>query len=319
MVHPRYIALPKLGMYTAPLLMANAVKPAIGRIIDEGFNFDAIDAHYFYPDGVAAVMLGKYFNRPVVVTARGTDINVLPQYALPRKMILWAARNASSVITVCNYLKDEMVQMGVRPGHITALRNGVDLQRFSLMDKAAVRKALGIEHFTLLTVGLLNEHKGHDLAIAALADLPDVRLMIAGSGPDRAKLEQLARSLGVHERVTFLGPVAQTELRTYYNAADVMVLASSREGWANVLLESMACGTPVVASSVCGTPEVVAAPAAGRLMAERTAASLVQAVTMLRAEFPDRAATRRYAEGFSWDATTQGQIDVFETILVGRN
>jgi teichuronic acid biosynthesis glycosyltransferase TuaC len=113
--------------------------------------------------------------------------------------------------------------------------------------------------------------------------------------------------------------VAQTDLRSYYNAADVMVLASSREGWANVLLESMACGTPVVASSVCGTPEVVAAPAAGRLMADRTAVSLVQAVTMLRADIPDRAATRRYAEGFSWDATTQGQIDLFENILVGRN
>lgn len=317
-VHPRYAALPKLGMYTAPWLMAQAAKPAIARIIDSGFDIDAIDAHYFYPDGVAAVMLGKYFNKPVVVTARGTDINVLPRFALPRKMIVWAARNATGVITVCNYLKDEMVALGVRADAITPLRNGVDLERFSLLDKAAARASLGFSGYTLLSVGQLNEHKGHHLAIEALTCMPDVSLVIAGSGPDRAKLEAQAARLGLANRVRLAGPVPQTELRTYYNAADLMILASSREGWANVLLESMACGTPVVATSVCGTPEVVGAPAAGRLMRERSAAALVEAVGQLRAERPERSATRRYAEGFSWDATTQGQLDLFSTILSGR-
>jgi teichuronic acid biosynthesis glycosyltransferase TuaC len=316
--HPRYVALPKVGMNIAPMLMANAVKPAIGRIIDGGYDFDAIDAHYFYPDGVAAVMLGKYFNKPVVVTARGTDINLLPRYRLPRKMILWAAYNAKGVITVCNYLKDEMVGMGVRPSQITPLRNGVDLQRFGLLDKAEARASLGVAGFTLLSVGLLNSHKGHDLAIKALTMLPDVSLMIAGNGPDRKKLETLAEELGVGDRVKLLGPIPQTQLRTYYNAADLLVLASSREGWANVLLESMACGTPVVASKVCGTPEVVTAPEAGRLMAERTPESLAAAVSLLRAEIPDRSATRRYAERFSWDETTQGQIDLFRNILMGQ-
>lgn len=317
-VHPRYVALPKLGMYTAPWLMAQAVKPAIGRIIDSGFDFDAIDAHYFYPDGVAAVMLGKYFNKPVVVTARGTDINVLPQFALPRKMIVWAANNATGVITVCNYLKDEMVALGVRPETITPLRNGVDLERFSLLDKDAARASLGFKGFTLLSVGHLNEHKGHHLAIEALTEMPDVSLVIAGSGPDHGKLEALAARLGLAGRVRLAGPVPQTELRTYYNAADLMILASSREGWANVLLESMACGTPVVATSICGTPEVVGAPAAGRLMRDRSAGALAEAVRQLRADRPERAATRQYAEGFSWDATTQGQLDLFSNILAGQ-
>lgn len=317
-VHPRFIALPKLGMYTTPWLMAQAVKSDIGQIIDSGYNFDAIDAHYFYPDGVAAVMLGKYFNKPVVVTARGTDINVLPQFALPRKMIVWAARNATGVITVCNYLKDEMVALGVRPESITPLRNGVDLERFSLLDKDTARATLGFQGFTLLSVGNLNEHKGHHLAIEALTTLPDASLVIAGSGPDHAKLESLAARLGLSHRVRLAGPVPQEQLRTYYNAADLMILASSREGWANVLLESMACGTPVVATSVCGTPEVVSAPAAGRLMHERSASALVDAVRQLRENRPERAATRRYAEGFSWDATTQGQLDLFSNILAGR-
>jgi glycosyltransferase involved in cell wall biosynthesis len=317
--HPRYLAVPKLGMHVAPLLMARAVRPTIGRIIDEGYDFDAIDAHYFYPDGVAAVMLGKYFNKPVVVTARGTDINLLPRYRIPRKFILWAAEHASATITVCSYLKDEMVNLGVGANRITPLRNGVDLQRFSLLDKQAARAALGLSGFTLLSVGQLVPHKGHDLAIRALAMLPDVSLMVAGNGPDRERLEALARELGVAERVRLLGPVPQTELRNYYNAADLLVLASEREGWANVLLESMACGTPVVASAVCGTPEVVTAPEAGRLMADRTPEGLADAVRLLRAEAPERQATRRYAERFSWDDTTRGQIDLFRNIMMEQN
>ncbi|MDL2356168.1 MAG: glycosyltransferase family 4 protein [Pseudomonadota bacterium] len=316
--HPRYLLLPKIGMELAPIMMAQSVKPAIGRIIDEGYDFDAIDAHYFYPDGVAAVMLGKYFNKPVVITARGTDINLIPQYKLARKMILWAASRASGIITVCNALRDEMVQLGVPAAAITPLRNGVDLQRFQPADRGAARAALGLTAFTLLSVGVLDPRKGHDLTIKALTLLPGVQLLIAGIGPERRKLEELAERLGLAERVTFLGPVAQTDLTVYYNAADAMVLASSREGWANVLLESMACGTPVVASNVWGTPEVVNAPAAGVLMQERTPQALADAVTRLRAHYPDHAATRRYAEGFSWDATTEGQLDLFGRIIDRR-
>ena len=318
-VHPRYVVLPKVGMLGTPLLMARAARAAIGRILDEGYDFDVIDAHYFYPDGVAAVMLGKYFNKPVTITARGTDINLIPQFTLPRKMILWAAHNAKGVITVCNALKDEMVELGVAAHRITPLRNGVDLQRFAPRDRAAARAALGLSHFTLLSVGLLDPRKGHDLVIKSLLRLPDVRLMIAGTGPERKALEALAVQLGVAERVTFLGGVPQTELASYYNAADALVLASSREGWANVLLESMACGTPVVASNVWGTPEVVAAPEAGMLMSERTPDALADAVNSLRASYPDHGATRRYAERFSWDATTQGQIDLFQNIVKNNN
>jgi glycosyltransferase involved in cell wall biosynthesis len=230
-------------------------------------------------------------------------------------MILEAASQAAGIITVCSALKDEMVQLGVKADNITPLRNGVDLQRFQPMDRGAARAALGLSRFTLLSVGLLDPRKAHDLIIKALPALPDVDLLIAGIGPEKKNLEQLARELGVSDRVTLLGPVPQTELKTYYNAADALVLASSREGWANVLLEAMACGTPVVASNVWGTPEVVAAPEAGVLMPERTPEGLVQALGQLRANYPDHGATRRYAERFGWQPTTQGQIDLFQNIL----
>jgi glycosyltransferase involved in cell wall biosynthesis len=311
--HPRYPVLPKVGMNVAPVFLAQAVKPAIGRLIDEGFDFDLIDAHYFYPDGVAAAMLGRYFNKPVVITARGSDITLFPGYRLPRRMILWAANQAAGIITVCNALRDEVISLGVDPARVVSLRNGVDLELFRPTERAPDQP------FTLVTVGHLVPVKAQELIVGALPQLAGVRLVVAGDGPNRGMLEELARKLGVSERVDFLGAVPQAQLRAHYGAADAMVLASSREGWANVLLESMACGTPVVASRVWGTPEVVAAPEAGVLMAERTPQGVADAVNALRANYPDRAATRRYAERFSWDDTTAGQLALFESVLAERS
>lgn len=317
-LHPRFTLLPKIGMSAAPVLLAVAVLPILRRLIREGYDFDVIDAHYYYPDGVAAAILGRLLNKPVVITARGTDINLIPQYARPRRMIRWAAKSAVKSITVCAALRTSMIDLGISAERIVALRNGVDLERFSPPDRAAQRKALGLNGFTLLSVGYLIPRKAHHLIIEALPLMPDTRLLIAGEGPERERLTKLARELGVADRVTMLGARPQTELRNYYGAVDALVLASSREGWANVLLEAMACGTPVVASNVWGTPEVVALPAAGVLMEERTARGVAQAVERLRAHYPDHAATRAYAEGFSWDDTTRGQIALFRQVLAER-
>jgi glycosyltransferase involved in cell wall biosynthesis len=171
---------------------------------------------------------------------------------------------------------------------------------------------------TLGSVGWLIERKGHHHAISALGALPDTDLLIVGEGPERAALERLAAKENVSERVRFLGRIDQKRLPEIYNAMDALVLASSREGWANVLLEAMACGTPVVASAVWGTPEVVAAPAAGVLMKTLDSHGVIDGVRRLFATYPERAETRRYAEGFSWDATTQGQLALFRQILRRR-
>ena len=313
--HPRFVSLPKIGMTIAPLLLANAVQPVLERIAREGYKFDLIDAHYFYPDGVAAAILGKRLGVPVVITARGSDLTLLPQYILPRKMIQWAARNAAGLVTVCAALKQPLIALGVPATRITVLRNGVDLSLFTPVDRDVARRRLGFRRPTLLSVGNLVPLKGHDLTIRALASLPGVDLVIAGDGPQRSALEVLVRTLGLIERVKFVGVLSQHDLRYYYGAADALVLASSREGWANVLLESMACGTPVIASSVWGTPEVVTAPEAGVLLQERTPQAIATAVTNLLADHPDRAATRRYAERFNWDDTSHGQVALFERVL----
>jgi glycosyltransferase involved in cell wall biosynthesis len=311
--HPRYVVLPKVGMSVAPYLLYRAARPVLKRLL-ERYPFDLIDAHYFYPDGVAAVMLGKALNKPVVVTARGTDLNLISQYALPRRMIRWAACHAAGVITVSQALKNRLQALGVPDSAIEVLRNGVDLQRFSPVDRDAARQRLGMKRKTLLSVGNLLLFKGHQLAIQALRALPDYDLMIIGAGPDRPTLEAMVRTSEVGERVRFTGSIDQDALREHYGAADALILASSREGWPNVLLEAMACGTPVIANTVGGTPEIVTSPDAGLLIAERSAEALAEAIRRLFSQYPDRGATRRHAERFSWAATTSGQLQLFGRI-----
>jgi teichuronic acid biosynthesis glycosyltransferase TuaC len=313
-LHPRYPVLPKIGMTVAPILLALSLKTVFERVLEQ-YPFDLIDAHYFYPDGVAAILLGRRFGKPVVITARGTDVNLIPQYRLPRAMIRRAAGQAAAIIAVADALKRDLVQIGVPGERIEVLRNGVDLKLFRPIEREPVRRKLGMRRMTLLSVGHLIPRKGHDLVIQALQRLAETDLIVIGDGPEREALEALAMELGVRDRVRFVGALVQEELRNYYGAADALVLASSREGWANVLLESMACGTPVVASNIGGTPEVVSAPEGGMLMTERTANGIVQAVQRLFACHPDRSATRRYAERFSWEATTAGQMELFARIL----
>ena len=319
--HPRYVLPPKIGMNVAPYTMALGALPTLRRLISEGFDFDLIDAHYYYPDGVAAMLLARWLKKPFVVTARGTDLNLIPQYPWPRKLIMQTAQAASASIGVCQALMDTLADMGADRSKLHALRNGVDLQLFQPEDRVAARLKLNLapDARYLISVGHLIERKGHHIAIDALPGLPEVRLLVVGDGPDRADLQAQAKRLGVADRVCFAGAVAQADLRWWYSAADALVLCSSREGWANVLLESMACGTPVLATNIWGTPEVVNTPAAGFLMHERSAEGVRQAWRQLTQRTPDRRETRAHAEHFSWESTTQGQLKLFSACLSGVN
>ena len=313
--HPRYLLLPKVGMNRAPHDLARAGLKAARRLIASGYDFDLIDAHYFYPDGVAATMIGKALGKPVVITARGTDINLIPQYPKPRQMILDAARDCAAMITVCAALKDAIVGLGGTAEKITVLRNGVDLNLFHQENRNEARARFGLSRYALASVGNLIPSKGHHLIIKALLELNDVELLIAGQGPHEQSFKELAVKLGVAGRVRFLGALPQAELRFLYSAVDALALASEREGWPNVLLEAMACGTPTIASNVGGVKEIITAHEAGVIMNECTPKGIVHAVTCLRQALPDRSATRRYAEQFSWDETTAGQLTLFRSTL----
>lgn len=321
-LHPRYLAIPRFGMSVAPLLLAlGSIGPA-RRLLNDGFNFDVIDAHYFYPDGVAAAILGRALEKPVAITARGSDLNLIPQYRIPRAMIGWAARRVEASIGVSAALVDVLRGFGVPADRLHVFRNGVDLERFSPVPRDQARHQLGLGGTPqLLSVGNLVDLKGHHLIIDALPLLveryPQVQLAIVGSGEERLHLEQRASDRGVRDRVMFAGAIANADLAAWYNAADALVLASSREGWANVLLESMGCGTPVVATRVGGTPEVVI-DQVGRLIDERTAAGIAAAVAGLLDAPPARTTVRKYAERFSWEQTSRSQLELLTRLASAR-
>ncbi|PKO45790.1 MAG: glycosyl transferase family 1 [Betaproteobacteria bacterium HGW-Betaproteobacteria-4] len=315
--HPRYFLPPKIGMNLAPHTLAACALPTIRKLLHEGFDFDLIDAHYYYPDGIAAGIIARQLGKPFVVTARGTDLNLIPQHAYPRKLIVQTAAAAHASIGVCKALMDSLAGLGAAPKNLHVFRNGVDLERFSPEEASLARTKLSLpdDRTILLSVGHLVERKGHHIAIEALSKLPeDVLLVIAGSGPERQSLAVLAGKLGVADKVRFTGQLENSELRSWYSAADALVLCSSREGWANVLLESMACGTPVIATNIWGTPEVVSTPVAGRLMDDRTPAALALSFAALFADYPSRADVRAHAEKFSWEATTAAQLALFRSM-----
>jgi glycosyltransferase involved in cell wall biosynthesis len=316
--HPRYPMIPQIGMSLAPGLLYAAAVRFVRRLMTSGVPIDAIDAHYLYPDGVAAVWLGRRLGLPVVVTARGTDVTLIPHYRIPRELIRQAIPGAAALVAVSAALKTALLELGAPADKVTVLRNGVETTVFTPpADRAAARAALGLTRPTLISVGHLIERKGHHLAIEALRDLPEWDLIVVGEGPERSRLAGLIRTLGLEDRARLLGARPHTELPSFYGAADALVLASSREGWANVLLESMACGTPVVATNIWGNPEVVQGPAAG-VIVERSAAAIAAGVRQLVATAPDRVATRAYAERFSWDETTAGQLALFLRIIERR-
>jgi glycosyltransferase involved in cell wall biosynthesis len=202
---------------------------------------------------------------------------------------------------------------------VTVLRNGVDLAAFTPpADRAALRAELGLSGPVVLSVGHLIERKRHDHVIGAVAKMPDATLLIAGEGPERQALTALVERLGVAERVRLLGARPHNELARLYGAADALVLASTREGWANVMLEAMACGTPVIAGPAWGSREAISAPEAGLVLDEVGPGPIAAALRRLLANPPSRRATRAHAERFDWDETTRGQAELFRRVLATR-
>jgi glycosyltransferase involved in cell wall biosynthesis len=242
-------------------------------------------------------------------------VTQLPDHPTPRRLIGDAIARAAGLIAVSSALRDRLIELGAPPERAVTLRNGIDTAMFfPPADRAAARAALGLTRKTLISVGGLIPRKRHHLTIDALKLLPDVDFLLVGEGPERAALQARAAAAGLSDRVRLTGPVPHAQLPTYYGAADASVLASSREGWANVLLESMACGTPAIASDIPGNPEVVRAPEAGLILRENTAGGIAEAVRTLFADPPDRAATRAYAEGFGWGETSRGQLELFKEV-----
>lgn len=314
---PAYTSWPFALRRFTPGSIAAHVAPVL-RGLREAFPFDVIDAEMFWPDGPAAIALGRELHVPVSIKARGSDINYWGQRSPTRAMILAAAREADGLLAVSDALRRTMESMGMPRDKIRVSYTGCDLDLFAIGDRAAGRSALGLSGPALLMVGNLVPLKGHALVLETLRELPGATLLVAGDGPEGAALRELARSLGVEDRARFLGAQPQQALPSLYNAADVMVLPSLAEGLANAWVESLACGTPIVVTDVGGAREVLSHPHAGMIVARNPAAIAEGIRSVLRRKDVDREGLRNSVAHFTWAANGEGMAAHLRALVTAR-
>jgi glycosyltransferase involved in cell wall biosynthesis len=236
---------------------------------------------------------------PFSIKARGSDVHFWGRRPAMAEQMLAAARKAGGLLAVSAALKADMAAMGMPQEKIRVHYTGADLERFRPADREAAKRRLDVEGPLIVSPGNLVPLKGHRLAIEALAGLPDATLLIAGEGPGRPALEALIAARGLEPRARLLGSVAPGEMPGLLAAADLMLLPSEREGLANVWIEALACGTPILIADVGGAREVLDRPEAGRAVA-REAGAIAAAARAMLASPPAQAAVRASAERFSW-------------------
>lgn len=320
--YPRFFSVPGLFKRLDGWFMALGAWPRLRRLHRAG-RLDLIDAHFAYPDGYAASLLGRWLEVPYTVTLRGTEVRHARDPALAPH-VTHALRHAARVFAVSESLRQLALSLGIAPDHVRVVGNGVDLAKFEPLPRAQTRRALRLPDDApiLATVGALVERKGFHRVIELLPVLrqrhPGLRyLIVGGSSPEgdySPQLRQQVSATGLEDAVRFLGPLPPEQLRLPLSAADVFVLASSNEGWANVLLEAMACGVPVVATDVGGNAEVVCDPVLGSVVPFGDRARLAEAIDRALGKPWDREAIRAYAERNGWERQVEVLIDEFSAM-----
>ena len=325
-VRPRYLLLPKIGGYWHAGLMYPAACSALKRLQSE-FDFELIDAHFAYPSGVAAVQLGKRFDKPVVITGRGSDIIRFPDLPIVGPQIRKALQQATRLIAVSQEIADRMESLGANPERISVIPNGVDTEKFYPLPRNEARQKLDIpvDRKLILAVGYRLELKGFHLLVDALPKIhkcyPDAMIVIVGGQARWAadylpKITERIKANHLEDHVLVAGSCPQEELRYWYSAADLLSINSSREGSPNVLMEALACGLPAVATPVGGIPNLLSEnPIFGRLLPERSSDAAAQGIIETLANSPDRKRIRELIEQRSWLETARSVNAVFEQAI----
>jgi teichuronic acid biosynthesis glycosyltransferase TuaC len=322
---PRYFLPPKIGAMAHAHLMYLGARRAVRRSQRE-FDCDLIDAHFVYPDGVAATMFARRMNKPVVLTGRGEEILRFPDLPVIGRAIRWALPRATRLIALSVEIAESMERCGADPARITVIENGVDGQKFHpVPQREAQRKMqLPTDRPIVVSAGYRLERKGFHILIDAIPQIrqriPNVLVVIVG-GPARwgedytPVIEARIQANNVQDHVRLIGARPQEELSYWYSAGDVFALLTSREGSPNVLMESLACGTPAVATPIGGIPEVLSDSRLGVLLTERTAAEAARGIIQALRQTWDRPAIREAAEARSWSRTAERVNEVFTAAI----
>ncbi len=323
--HPRFISVPGLFKSSDGLFMALGALLTLRRL-SKTFKFNIIDAHFAFPDGYAGVLLGRWFKVPVTITLRGTEVP-LSRFRGRKKRIGMALQRAARVFSVAESLKTHVTSLGAEPGKIRVVGNGVDIEKFTPCNKDEARRRLGIAKHAkvMISVGGLVERKGYHRIIELIPQLlttyPDLLYLIVGGasaeGDIRVQLEQQVTSLGLENHVRFMGAMPSEELRLPLSAADLFVLATSNEGWANVFLEAMACGLPVVTTDVGGNREVIANDELGVIVKLFDSNALAQAINHAFEKNWCTTSIIDYAKDNAWDKRVDILVEEFRRIATG--
>lgn len=318
---PRFPLIPRLGGSFNPQIIACTVLPLVRRL-HAAAPFDLVDAQFFFPDGPAAARLARALGVPFAVKARGADISYWGKRRFPLRQMRTAANEAGRLLAVSRNLADDMAELGFPREKVAVHYTGLDRDLFRPLHRRECRQRLA-QHFgldlpqnapLLATIGALIPRKGQEYVIRALPRLAQARLVLVGTGPDRAKLATLAASEGVAERVHFLGSLDHTMLPVVLSASDAMVLPSASEGLANAWVEALACGCPLVITDAGGARELGTSPAAGRIV-RRDPEAIASAVVALLASPPDRSAVAATADRFSWRSHADELDQIYSELL----
>lgn len=318
---PRYPMLPKIGGYVHSQLMFSSV----GRFVEKlraQYPFDLLDSHFVFPNGVVAARLAQKYQIPVVITGRGEDMLRFPENPLMRAKIQWALKRANLCIGVSREIEAAMLANGADHSKTCVVANGIDTKKFRPLPQVQCRQRLNLplDKKILLSVGDRLELKGFHLLVEAMPEIlrqhPNAVLVIVG-GPGRfgrdftGQIESRIQSLGLSNHVVLAGAKSHDELINWYNAADLFLLMSSREGSPNVLIEALACGTPAVGNAVGGIPDELSDPTVGLLVKERSAKAASVAILDALDRHWDRSAIHAKMQSRSWESTAQRLAEMF--------
>ncbi len=322
--YPHFTLIPKLGGDSNPARIAKAVLPLARKLHDQE-PFDLVDASFFFPDGPAAAAIARELGLPLTIKSRGADIHYWGARPKALAQMQNAAWQATGLLAVSEALKRDMIALGMPEDRIHIHYTGLDRERFKVTPRCDARKSIAQDDALAIpqsgplfvTPGALIPRKGQRFAIEAVAQIPEAHLALAGTGEDESALRALIAERGLSARVHMLGLVTHDRLPMLLSAADALVLPSASEGLANVWVEALACGAPLVIPDIGGARELVKHPSAGRIVA-READAIAAALGDLLANPPKQAEVAANAERFSWETNAARIVEIWREVLAGQ-
>ncbi|VAW63509.1 hypothetical protein MNBD_GAMMA11-1144 [hydrothermal vent metagenome] len=316
---PKYLLIPKISENIHASLMAKSLSRCIASLHKQ-HAFDVVNSQWLYPDSVAVDKAIHSLKLPHVATGLGSDINRELYQAGKTQQIMKMLQASTAITVVSSNLKNELIDRKLPADKITVIPNGIDTDKFHLLEKNECRKTLQLEHDipVILYIGRLSTEKSIKTLISATQKLIKneypVKVYLLGDGPLRIELAEQAKSLEIDKNIVFMGKVDHNEIGTWLGATDYLCLPSIMEGCPNVILEALGCGRPVIASRVGAIPDIVTQKS-GILFTPEDVSEL--SCSLEKAINTDWSAEEisRSVEKYSWEHAAEHYYNVFDSAI----